>query len=268
MPGRLLLDTNYISMWQRQRVEPPVDDELFVSSTTLQELYNMQNLDDWGYQYLPIKHSRHFEELFSAPRYIKMKRRNHKWRRRLLAGSDDRFIVSFPVDMQDYGFFDHIQQGHKVTALIHNEPHKASLAPDSYVLSKGNIRHVVDHFDFVTENQMKALVVDERIGVRAVEYLGAFLELGYKPKGNPRNTFNDLLILATAAINETGLRTEDKLLDRLYETLGLKVHDRSDGFVTVALEEPEIETASIKDDVPRYINSQWRSQSPGDAKSS
>lgn len=216
----------------------------------------MQSSDGWNYRYLPVRRRILGMPLQHGP--------HRPGRRRFLAGKNDRFVVSFPAGLAEYGFSNEFEQGHRAVSLIHTDPTKAVLAPNPDELSKLSARHVIEHYDFVLARKIKPVVVDEEIARRAIVYLRDFIESGNNVKSRPRNTFNDMLILATASFYKLHLRTEDRLLDKLYDKHGLKVTDRSDGFVTLTPSELEANEVPIVKERPlRYLNSQWRSKRSG-----
>ena len=260
MPDGLLLDTNFISQWQRGIVSAPDSTNLLASTTTLQEIYNMQDPGSWGYRYVPpyrlaFDSTEEFEQKLMP--YLKSHtsriRKGQAW-----LPSKDSFLVNYPSHLAHYGFIGQREQAHNLVAGIHEWPAKPFLKfVGSIVLGKPAARRVCSHYDFVLETEIKAVPASPAIAEKAVQLLDDLVASGVNVKANPRNTFNDMIILATALTNSVELRTDDKLLLRTALKSGMRRVDKSDGFVTLAPSTSNIDRRAPAES-KGYINAPWR----------
>ncbi|MFF5032229.1 type II toxin-antitoxin system VapC family toxin [Nocardia salmonicida] len=260
MSDALLLDTNFISQWQRGVVSAPAAETLLVSTATLQELYNMQSPDSWKYRYAPPPFKDgppHFRFQVGLAPFLKEHvgriRRGQAW-----LPSRDSFLVNFPSELSGYGFTDQREQAHNLVAQLHTWPAKPFLkVVVSTIFDKAIARIVGDHYEFVVSARIEPIPASPAIAEKAVILLSELVSSGINVKANPRNTFNDMLILATALIYDLELRTNDKLLFRMALKSGMKRTDRSDGFVT--LSPVEFDTNKRPPEESKgYVNAPWR----------
>ncbi|MCZ4080493.1 hypothetical protein O1W68_21360 [Rhodococcus sp. H36-A4] len=102
----VLLDTNFISAWRSNRVTPPTDaGSLYISTTALQELYNMQGREGWEYAYtapLTPLHRAPFQFEAAQEAHFKSYLKGHlrsRFDRRLKRWTDS-FVVTLPLDFE------------------------------------------------------------------------------------------------------------------------------------------------------------------------
>ncbi|MEV6361346.1 type II toxin-antitoxin system VapC family toxin [Nocardia asteroides] len=253
MAGGLLLDTNYISKWQRGEAEPPEHNALFASTAALQELYNMQVTNSWEHRYVP-----HAAAFHDNPSSLNNFRR-----------TPFRFKVSFPAELAEFGYADRYEQGHVDVREIHSRRRMKEFRTLTVAaLGSRSSRIVCAHYEFVLRQSIEPILVDEVIAQAAVLLLQDLLAKGINLKADRRNTFNDMLILATALALNLELRTDDKLLFRTAVDHGMEPVSESDGFTTLTPDtEPQEEPAPpSREESKNYINAPWRDQRPGDSK--
>lgn len=265
MTHGLLLDTNFISQWQRQLVSAPESENLFASTATLQELYNMQEPNSWRYRYALPRQPTHQHFQTADPnfsRYLKehadLIRKGKAW-----LPSQDQFLVHFPAYLAEYGFVDQREQAHNLVAELSNWPAQSLLKTvASIALGKPAAHHVCNHYQFVVESGIKPIPASSTIAEYAVELLDKLIRSGVNVKANPRNTFNDMIILATALSYDLELRTGDKLLFRAALRFGMSRVKNSEGFATLTPVHQESDRRTPEES-KGYINAPWRTGRAG-----
>ena len=262
----VLLDTNFISAWRAGRVTPPTAvGPLYISTTALQELYNMQGREGWEYAYtvpmttmqkapLPLlaAQAAHFRAFLRRHPSDHITRRMKRW--------TDSFSITLPVY---FAAQVHVSElCHSTLARIHKK-NAAYIIRETAQLTVGkNIAELaMDNYYFLVEQQVQPIPADDTIGELAVRLLKDFLASGTTAKGKPRNTFNDLMILATALNYGLDLLTDDKLLKRLAVDHGMRVSVESMGFFNLT-EQPDNASTTPKNEIGGYVNSQWRKLPP------
>ncbi|MGW4482015.1 hypothetical protein [Rhodococcus triatomae] len=262
-PRDLLVDTNYISAWREGSVDPPDASVVYTSTTTLQELYNMQTGNGWEYRYqVPLGLAfGAVDDIADIRRFVRAHRGRFGTSRITRGNLPYAFTVRLPVDL---AFHDE----EYVTEFCH--PHLVRLqksgGTDSIrvlateALGRSRAKPVVDSFIFVAEQNIEPIAADEKTGETAVILLRLMKRMGINYKKNPRNTFNDLLILATAIDYGLDLRTNDKVLMRLAESHGRSVTAPSGDFATLAA--PSEAPKKSTNEIGGYVNSQWRKLPP------
>jgi len=256
----ILLDTNYLSRWQQGGIDQPAAGRLAVSTTALQELYGMQASTGWGYRYLlpRVTGSRRAARVPSPADLERDRARIQQgaaWR-----DSTDRLVVDFPVELAGYGFVTTYEKSHHALAEL-----QIAGATDilhtvaTWAVGRDMGRIVEERSEFVARAGIEPIPLTERDIDTAVDLLREFLAAGNNLKRHRRNSFNDLLILATALRRGMGLATDDRLLLELALRAGLTETDEVAGFTTLA--------PAVRYDPPRphaeskrYVNATWRSR--------
>lgn len=261
--GGLLLDTNYVSAWREGTTEPPsATADIYVSTATLQELYNMQSGEGWAYRYL-IPTSFAFGHTGLLMRYRTYARTHSKLRNQILGGNSSvGLAVHLPVEL---GFHDEEyvrERGHPHLVQLHRlgsvDPIR-ELAREA--LGKATAKHVIANYKFITNHRIEPLAVDAVTVDTAISLLRLMKKLGINYKKNPRNTFNDLLILATAFEYGLSLRTNDKVLKRLALENGRSSIQPKLDFSTMAPPTPE-PVQHKANEINGYVNGRWRELPP------
>ncbi|WP_040801928.1 hypothetical protein [Nocardia higoensis] len=256
----ILLDTNYLSKWQQGGIDRPGQDKLAVSTTALQELYGMQATTGWGYRYLlPRMSGARRAARVSSPADLE------RHRSRIQQGvawknTTDRLVVDFPVELSRYGFVTTYEKSHHALAELQTAGATDILhTVATWAVGRDIGRIVEERSEFVARAGIEPIPLTERDIDTAVALLRDFLATGNNLKRHRRNSFNDLLILATALRRGMGLATDDRLLLELALRAGLTETDEVEGFTTLA--------PAVRYDPPRgsgeskrYVNAAWRSR--------
>ena len=225
----------------------------------------MQGREDWEYAYTvptrPLSRS-HFPLLAAREAHLRDYLRNHPRDRfdKRLKRWTDAFVVTLPVDFAAQVYVSELC--HSTLALVHKKNAAHVLRETAQFMVGRDIAGLaMDNYYFLVEQQVQPIPADDTIGELAVRLLKDFLSSGTTAKGKPRNTFNDLMILATALNYGLDLLTDDKLLKRLAVDHGMRVSVESMGFFNLT-EQPDNASTTPKNEIGGYVNSQWRKLPP------
>lgn len=263
-PTGLLVDTNFVSAWREARIEPPsCETTVYVSTATLQELYNMQSGEGWGYRYL-IPPFVYYGPGFTVRyrEYIRTRRARRENIGVLRGDSSVGFALRLPDDASFHDEEYVMECCHAQLVRLHKSGNSEPIEELARQALGRNISKCVKaNFEFITEQRMEPILVDERIADLAVSLLRSMRNLAINYKARPRNTFNDLLILATALDYGLDLRTNDKVLKRISAENGLSVLHPREEFSLVTSPTPSRPPKNSRE-LNGYVNGQWRSLPP------
>ncbi|MFE3229530.1 hypothetical protein [Nocardia sp. NPDC059228] len=262
MVDGVLLDTNFLSLWHSGSCEAPEPGAYYASTTTLQELYSMQAPQGWGYRYLLPSLAR--DHLWGLPDV------NHLvelYRGRILKGQagmarTDKLLINFPASLAGHGFAAYLEKSHQAVANVQNARAFGLIEGMASVAIDRNIGRIVGvRARFLSDVEVAPLPLTMSEITIAVDLLQEVLRARINLKQHRRNSFNDLLILATALRWGLRLKTGDRLLLELALRAGMIQTDDASGVASLI---PPAATAGTPPsyESKRYINSRWRARRP------
>ncbi|MEV0104456.1 hypothetical protein, partial [Nocardia sp. NPDC050789] len=230
------------------------------STTTLQELYSMQSLQGWGYRYLlPTLARQHLGGLSDAEHLVEV-HRAHVLEGRAGRTRTDKLLINFPARLASHGFAAYVEKSHQALANAQNARAFGLIEAVASVAIDRSIGRVVGvRARFLGDAEVAPLPLTMSEVAIAVDLLQEVLRAGVNLKRNRRNSFNDLLILATALRWGLRLRTGDRLLLELAVRAGMIPTDDADGVVSL-MPPDAIAGAPDSPESKRYINTRWRAR--------
>lgn len=146
--------------------------------------------------------------------------------------------------------------GMALTQLI-NEKQERLYAASIAHLQKTTRKLLREKFTFLLDHNFSCTAVTPQVADIGLELLSRFTEK-YTPKGNLRNTVNDVLVLATAISNEAALRTEDKLLNRFAQEVTGARSEMEGALMTLDFTPAAVTSRRPSLESKGYINRGWR----------
>jgi hypothetical protein len=176
--------------------------------------------------------------------------RDHPFSRHLT----DRIVFDFGKD------FDPILEfGSKAIAKMVNGKNVGLLRQSVAFLGKNRQRIIRENFDFLVENEVHCVPLTPRIVKSAYQLLWNYQCGGRNLKTSFRNSWNDLLILATAQTSEVRLLTQDSELNRFAASaVGTFSKSESDILDIRPNAVPRIRSKDSTGESKGYINRGWQ----------
>lgn len=249
----VLIDTNvFVSSWTD--AEPLVSaSRRFTSSVVLQELFLAQ-LGQGGYSYaLPSlrSHMHMHRQFLGMSTFL-----SRHAKARPVSGSADKIILDFAGDLPS-----RLERGHFTMADAYNSAARPVLQAYSSVLGKEKSRNVLRRYDALKEMGVQAIplnVVTAQLG------LDLFSQFGntHNAKKDKRNTFNDMLILATAMDENIALATYDQeLVSFAREVSGREMASIDNVYYSLPVAGRVDSTVGRESKY--FVNNPWRAKRPG-----
>ena len=204
-----LVDTQIVSLAFKGKDEEAATmaQSSFISSITASEFLLSQGkgADKPDYYVLPARP--YLRMAMGAPDFEDERRGNKKWAR-MAHRHTDQFILDFGSDLPQI-----IEYGSRAISTIINHGYGQLYRFCVSHLVKQKQKYLIKRCEYLCQNQCQCLPLTKQIGEFALKAMDAFLSK-YNAKANPRNTVNDVLILATARTRKLKLSTKDSLLNR------------------------------------------------------
>lgn len=221
------------------------EEDPYLSSVAASEFLNAQTHLTRANYYVPILGQRHIGNYPLTGAH----RRNH----------------AFPKHVTDSVFMDFL--GQHPTIIHYNNialadvinTKNARLFDDSIIhLSKERKKSLRRKFNFLLKVNAKCIPISKD-AVETALYLLSALENKYSVKQNFRNSWNDLLIAATAITSLGKLETKDSFLAReVAKYVHAKTETKSEELLQITFQSTESELNNFKRESKGYINRSWR----------
>lgn len=248
----MFIDTNVVSYAKKDRLPESIRGAN-LSSVAASELLRVYsgNRTDANY-YVPLVSSRHLGASIASPK------RDHPYSKR----STDHIVFSFGSDFESL-----IEFGSNAIARMVNDRNVELLRQSSSFLDKHKQRVIRENFVFLVESEVRCVPLAPRtvqIGYRLLE---AFQSSGERFKTTFRNTWNDLLILATAWDNGEELRTADIQLNRFIASSFGRYREWIPGFLKISFPAAiDVTQRRGSRESKGYVNKGWRATFEGGTK--
>jgi predicted nucleic acid-binding protein len=177
-----------------------------------------------------------------------------KWAHAFRKHSTDSMIMEFGTDYPTL-----VEYGSQAIAEIINSRHRQLLYASTEFMPKDRRKLIRRRFDFLLDCNVRCEALRESDVVEAFRLLSEF-SAGHNVKKNFRNSWNDMLILASAMNRGSDLVTMDNELARFVaekqESVLRMVADRT---IMIAFSHNSRDrTRSVSLESKGYINTQWR----------
>lgn len=240
----MLVDTQRMSHYFKDDVKI---ENRCISSITAKELFEMydkkKNNDDK--YYIPI--IPHYKNYEVTPELLNRIRQN----RRPSKNRCDKLLIDFNKDHQSL-----VEYGSKSVSYVINKSHYNNFKWSTSHLAKPMRDRVRSRYNYLLDQKVTCLPLDTQIVSQSMEILFEFTKL-YSLKNDFRNSFNDMLILATAIHHRLPLLTDDSLLARFSaDRFGGSLSEKSSE-VIVDFRRKAV-ASSNKLESKGYINRGWR----------
>jgi hypothetical protein len=240
----MFIDTNVVSYAKKDRLPESIKGANLssVAASELLRVYS-DNRTDANY-YVPLVSSRPLGASIASLK------RDHPYAKR----STDRIVFSFGSDFESL-----IEFGSNAIARMVNDRNVHLLRQSTSFLGKQKQKVIRENFVFLVENEVRCVPLAPRtlqIGYRLLE---AFQSSGETFKTTFRNTWNDLLILATAWENGEDLRTADIQLNRFIASSFGRYRQWFPGFLKISFPAAiGITQRRGSRESKGYVNKGWR----------
>jgi hypothetical protein len=240
----MFIDTNIVSYAKRGRLPQSIRGTK-LSSVAASELLGVYSDSRTGANYyVPLGYPRHMGASIASLK------RDHPFAKR----STDRIVFSFGSDFESL-----IEFGSNAISRMVNDRNVDLLRQSISFLDKQKQRVIRENFVFLVENDIGCVPLAPRtlqIGYRLLE---AFQSSGETFKTTFRNTWNDLLILATAWGNGEDLRTKDIQLNRFIGSSFGRYREWIPGFLNIRFPAPVVGRQRRGSRGSKgYVNKGWR----------
>lgn len=176
-------------------------------------------------------------------------RRDHRFSR----NSTDTIIFNFGRDFEPLKEF-----GSRAISRMVNDRNIELLRQSIAFVDKGMQKYIRDDFEFLIDNDIQCIPLSQSTIEVAYSYLGIFRSSGEKIKTTFRNTWNDLLILATAATHSQKLWSQDSQLNRIAASTFGEFVEAEIGALDLWLNPDRLTSTERKSiESKRYINKGW-----------
>ncbi len=151
-----------------------------------------------------------------------------------------------------------LEFGSKAITKVVNGKNVDTLRQSIAFLEKGQQRIIRENFNFLLENEIRCVSLTPAIVEDAHQLLWDFRNSGHNLKESFRNSWNDILILATARNGGGLLVSDDNGLNR-FAASSLRYLDGSEDVVEITLNTSAKRTAGSQSRESKgYINRGWR----------
>lgn len=166
----------------------------------------------------------------------------------------DSIIFDFKQDFESYVFYNN----HTVSMSI-NENIRELFYASIQFLPKEDYKEIKDKFNFITNNKLTCLMIDNRDIDLSYGLLDEFLKT-HSIKEDFRNSWNDLLILSKSINTKSTLISKDKLLNKFAaEIYDAKIISRAENEIEIDFTKSEVdENKYRKFESKGYINRGWQ----------
>jgi predicted nucleic acid-binding protein len=227
-----------------------------VSSTTLQEIFGMQCGENAENRfYLPL-----IQNGYHLWMHVNMAREKRGMRRRSKRKPrTDRLVIDFARDHPTVVEYSHIATC-RLLQFSAKQPELGSKIFTTYArdaLSRAAFSHASRHFKALADSQVRYLALTLETVRMALPLLSEF-EARFSLKDNFRNSWNDMLILATAIRANEALITRDRVLAEFAaDVIQAEVADHADASFQVDFNTESVMRRSNLES-RGYINLGWR----------
>jgi predicted nucleic acid-binding protein len=250
-----ITDTQILSYYYKRDLPLP-EAPIFISSITAAEFLLIQSTIPSRANYYPILPSKlgHFTGKFSQIQTLNSRMLfDSKKHAALGKHRTDQIILDFNGRIPSFIEFGSIA----ISQIINHRFDNIYTASISH-LEKDLKRRLQKKLDFLLSMGTQCFPVTTNIAEIGMNLLDQFLDK-YEPKQNPRNTINDILILATAIKYSAPLLTQDGLLKRFTaEILGAKYHEQHPETLMIDFTTPEVISHRKPIESKSYINRGWQ----------
>lgn len=193
-----IIDTNILYYKHKNfNYNISLENSFITSVNALEFLKNIEKVHtNKAKYYIPILNSIHYGVLAN--------KMDHPFNKRL----SDSIIFDFKQDFESYTFYNN-----QSICIAINEKAKDLFNSSIQFLDKENYKDIKDKFNFITENKLTCLQIDNRDIDLSYNLLDEFLK-SHSIKEDFRNSWNDLLILSKAINTNSTLISNDKLLNK------------------------------------------------------
>jgi hypothetical protein len=175
--------------------------------------------------------------------------------------STDRIVFDFGLDFEPL-----IEFGSNAISRMVNERNSELLKRSVQFLEKKQQKMAREDFEFLIQNEIHCVPLTPSVMETGYQYLQAFEASGEKFKTTFRNTWNDLLILATAENRGDELWSEDNQLNRFAATTFGELKEGEFGTLEIRLTAtPKGPEKRLSRESKGYVNTGWRAtfRNPG-----
>lgn len=244
-----ILDTQIISYALKGRYGLPLDGKT-ISAITANEFLMVQgsNLAQANY-YVPVLSRFHFPEstdgISPTSRRLGM---DHPFRKIVT----DQVIIDFGNEYPTI-----VEYGNLAISLLINKQVSGIFHDAIKFLDKQQRKIIRKRFDFLLENKVRCQPLAKTSVRVAMELLQEFRK-EHNLKENFRNSFNDMLILASAIDTSALLITEDSLLNKFASKQFTGAYQIQDGIATIDFSQDSLATRHKSRESKGYINKSWQ----------
>jgi predicted nucleic acid-binding protein len=249
----MITDTQVLSYYYKGALAVP-GENVRVSSITAAEFLLVQSQDHNKANYYPILPSRvrhrgiGVEGSDLSLRMVFDSRRHAAYGKR----RTDQLILNFGPSVPTY-----VEFGSVAIAQLINEQHEQLYASGIAHLDKEQQKKLRGRFRFLLDIGVDCIPINATIADVGMNLLAKFMDR-YQAKQNPRNTINDVLVLATAIESEVPLLTEDNLLRRFSaEVMGAPTGEHQ-GNLVLDFSVAEVHERRRPLESKGYINRGWQ----------
>lgn len=241
-----ILDTQIISYAAKKHGTYDVRNK-HISSVTAQEFLLMRDqATNKPLYHVPLASRLHMPLMTYSRPFL----RDHSFTRNLT----DRIILEFGLDHPSI-----IEYGHRAISQFINSKSYPSFCQSISFLPKEQQKTIRGRFTFLLDNNIECLPLAETAAKRSFDLLSSFCS-EFNPKGNIRNTINDILILSSTLDLCATLVTEDSVLNRFAVRYLDGIWLETNGVIQIDFSTPDGTTRSRLSESKGYINRAWRAR--------
>jgi hypothetical protein len=238
----MFIDTHIVSNFKRGRLTGSVRGAS-ISSVVASELLLVYGKSRTSANYyVPV----------GAPRHIGASLASHKLDHPFSAHSTDRIVFSFGSDFPPL-----LEFGSNALAKVINDRNFELLRQSIAFLEKRHRKIIYEDFSILVENEIHCVPLTPASVRIGYQLLRDFQSLGEPFKTTFRNTWNDLLILATAKFHGEGLLSEDKQLNRVAADCKAECVERGSGLLEVRFPDRGDKLLE-RSESKGYVNRGWK----------
>lgn len=194
--------------------------------------------------YVPLLSAAHTD----GPLAQELRRRDHPFNKRL----SDSIIMDFGNEYPSIIEYNNLS----ISTAINDGLHDLMAGAINH-LDKDTKKTLKKRFRFLVENGIRCIPITNMEVELAFDLLAKFRQ-NHNPKGNFRNTWNDLLILSSAIRRSDNLVTKDSLLSRFAAQQSGVEPETKHGFLELPFSKTTTADRKPSNESKGYINNGWR----------
>jgi hypothetical protein len=247
----MFIDTNIVSIAMR-RTSSIATRRSSISSVTASELLSVYSgRPTAANYYVPVVSPFHLMASIGSSK------RDHPFPKH----STDRIVFSFGGDYEPI-----VEFGSNAISRLVNEHNSDLLVQSIAFLDKRQQKFIRAAFEFLIENEIYCVPLSPGIVRIAYHLLGGYRTSGLNLKADFRNSWNDMLILATAQDSDVSLLTGDGPLSRFAGSALGRFEERSSRILEIYFDPTRSNTKRNNRESKGYVNKGWRASFEGARK--